>query len=93
MILKEQLAMVSGKVKIGAVNGSGFFYAGKAEKAVKMFNDQGYGKLLDRRVAETYGSMIGEGTILLVEGKERGGYWSIEESDGTVLIAGIIGID
>lgn len=88
MTLGEKLKTITGKCKIGAVNGSAFFYAGKAEGAEKAFTDQGYEDMLDRNVKETYGSITGDGTIILVDGKERGGYWRVEESDGTIQTTG-----
>lgn len=44
------------------------------------FNIKNYIPLLKREVIEEYESIIGDGIILLIPGKERGRYWTCEDN-------------
>lgn len=87
MKLSEVLKVMVKPVKIGTHNGSGFVYIGRPENALETLNTvpryEGSPRWEDREVVETYNAalVIDSTRIIIVEGKEKGGYWYLGETE------------
>lgn len=87
MKLSEVLKVMVKPVKIGTHNGSGFVYIGRPEDALETHNTvprfEGSPRWEDREVFETYNSalVIDSTRIIIVEGREKGGYWYLGETE------------
>lgn len=87
MKLADVLKVTIKPVKIGTHSGSGFVYIGRPEDALKSLNTvpryEGSPRWEDREVVETYNAalVIDSTRIIIVEGKEKGGYWYLGEKE------------
>lgn len=89
MILKDALKLISGqqKIKIGAVDGVGFFYIGKASDFTSLMEKVG-GEIMLRDVLDArFADPVADpgAVIIIVTGEEFGRWWCTSESEESDL--------
>lgn len=85
MKLRKMLENMSGLIRIGADKGNSYFYIGTPEDFIETAegkNPESTKPFLEREVVDQYFSEIEPATIIIVDGKEPGGYWYSGEGTG-----------
>lgn len=74
MTLGEKLNEVKGDIALGTIKGSNFLCIARAGHIRKNF-----GELLDKEVLESYSRLTDGATAIIIDGNERGKWWTKEE--------------